>query len=129
MDEPFSEENCLNLQNNLVYRTLADKIYMLRANFPGETVAQVIGHLQEQADVAAYIKSLDFPVDIVSCEYHTAYANDQLVEQLHALGVKAAFWTVDTQEAVRSLLPLNPDCIVTNRPDRVREWFEEELAK
>ena len=129
MEEPLSEENCLNLQNNLIYRTLADKIYMLRANFPGESVNQIIEHLEEQADVAAYIQSLDFPVDIVSCEYHTAYSNPQLVEQLHALGVQAAFWTVDTQDAVRSLLPLNPDCIVTNRPDRVREWVEEELAK
>lgn len=129
MDEPLSEENCLNLQNNLIYRTLADKIYMLRANFPGESVNQIIEHLEEQADVAAYVQSLDFPVDIVSCEYHTAYSNPQLVEQLHALGVQASFWTVDTQDAVRSLLPLNPDCIVTNRPDRVREWMEEELAK
>ena len=41
------------------------------------------------------------------------------------MGVKVALWTVDTEKAVRSLLPLGPDCIVTNRPDRVREWVEE----
>ncbi len=34
------------------------------------------------------------------------------------MGIQAALWTVDTQDAVRSLLPLGPDCIVTNRPDR-----------
>ena len=129
MDEPFSEENCIDLRNNLIYRTVADKVDMLRANFPGETVEQVIGHLEEQADVAAYIKTLDFPVDIVSCEYHTAYSNPELVNQLHAMGIQAAFWTVDTQDAVRSLLPLGPDCIVTNRPDRVREWVNEEIKK
>ena len=38
MDEPFSEENCIDLRNNLIYRTVADKVDMLRANFPGETV-------------------------------------------------------------------------------------------
>ena len=108
---------------------MADKVDMLRANFPGETVEQVIGHLEEQADVAAYIKTLDFPVDIVSCEYHTAYSNPELVNQLHAMGIQAAFWTVDTQDAVRSLLPLGPDCIVTNRPDRVREWVNAEMRK
>ena len=97
MDEPFSEENCIDLRNNLIYRTVADKVDMLRANFPGETVEQVIGHLEEQADVAAYIKTLDFPVDIVSCEYHTAYSNPELVNQLHAMGIQAAFWTVDEQ--------------------------------
>jgi len=129
MDEPFSEENCIDLRNNLIYRTVADKVAMLRANFPGETVEQVIGHLEEQADVAAYIKTLDFPVDIVSCEYHTAYSNPELVNQLHAMGIQAAFWTVDTQDAVRSLLPLGPDCIVTNRPDRVREWVNAEMRK
>ena len=129
MDEPFSEENCIDLRNNLIYRTVADKVDMLRANFPGETVEQVIGHLEEQADVAAYIKTLDFPVDIVSCEYHTAYSNPNLVNQLHAMGIQAAFWTVDTQDAVRSLLPLGPDCIVTNRPDRVREWVNAEMRK
>mgnify|MGYP002923882938 FL=1 len=129
MDEPFSEENCIDLRNNLIYRTVADKVDMLRANFPGETVEQVIGHLEEQADVAAYIKTLDFPVDIVSCEYHTAYSNPELVNQLHAMGIQAAFWTVDTQDAVRSLLPLGPDCIVTNRPDRVREWVNAEMRR
>ena len=129
MDEPFSEENCIDLRNNLIYRTVADKVDMLRANFPGETVEQVIGHLEEQADVAAYIKTLDFPVDIVSCEYHPAYSTPELVNQLHAMGIQAAFWTVDTQDAVRSLLPLGPDCIVTNRPDRVREWVNAEMRK
>ena len=56
--------------------------------------------------MAAYIKTLDFPVDIVSCEYHTAYSNPDLVNQLHAMGIQAAFWTVDTQDAVRSCCPL-----------------------
>ena len=42
MDEPFSEENCIDLRNNLIYRTVADKVDMLRANFPGETVEQAV---------------------------------------------------------------------------------------
>ena len=57
------------------------------------------------------------------------YSNPELVNQLHAMGIQAAFWTVDTQDAVRSLLPLGPDCIVTNRPDRVREWVNAEMRK
>ena len=36
---------------------------------------------------------------------------------------------MDTQDAVRSLLPLGSDCIVTNRPDRVREWVNAEMRK
>ena len=125
MDEPFSEENCIDLRNNLIYRTVADKVDMLRANFPGETVEQVIGHLEEQADVATYIKTLDFPVDIVSCEYHTAYQQPGMVQKLHDLGIKTAYWTVDEEKTVKDLWPLQPDAIVTNRPDRVREWIAE----
>ena len=49
----------------------------------------------------------------------------QAIRELQAMGIKVALWTVDTEKAVRSLLPLGPDCIVTNRPDRVREWVEE----
>jgi len=60
MDEPFSEENCIDLRNNLIYRTVADKVHMLRANFPGDTVEQVFGHLEEQADVAAYVQNVGF---------------------------------------------------------------------
>ena len=128
MDEPFSEENCIDLRNNLIYRTVADKVDMLRANFPGETVEQVIGHLEEQADVAAYIKTLDFPVDIVSCEYHTAYKNAGFIDKLHEMGIKVSLWTVDTEDSVRSLLRTSADAYITNRPDRVREWMEKEQA-
>ena len=96
---------------------------------PGETVEQVIGHLEEQADVATYIKTLDFPVDIVSCEYHTAFANPEVVNQLHDAGCKAAFWTVNTEDVVRSLVPLGPDCFVTDRPDVIREWIEKAQAE
>lgn len=48
-----------------------------------------------------------------------------MVQKLHDLGVKTAFWTVDTEAALKDLWPLQPDAIVTNRPDRVREWAGE----
>ena len=37
----------------------------------------------------------------------------------------AAYWTVDEEKTVKDLWPLQPDAIVTNRPDRVREWIAE----
>lgn len=79
-------------------------------------------HLADQHNPVAYVKSLDFAPEYVSCEYHTAYSNPGFIAKLQAMGVKVALWTVDTEDAVRSLLPLGPDCLVTNRPDRVREW-------
>ena len=72
-----------------------------------------------------YVQTLDFKPDWVSCEYHTAYQQPSMVQKLHDLGIKAAYWTVDGEQAVKDLWPLQPDAIVTNRPDRVREWISE----
>ena len=115
-------------ENGWLSRWVGDKISMLKASFPGEDLNAVVRHLAEQHDPVKYIKGLDFQVDYVSCEYHTAYSNPKMVEKLHDAGVRVAFWTVDTEDAVRSLLALQPDAIVTNRPDRVREWIEKEQA-
>ena len=81
--------------------------------------------LLEQRDPKKYVQTLDFKPDWVSCEYHTAYQQPSMVQKLHDLGIKAAYWTVDGEQAVKDLWPLQPDAIVTNRPDRVREWISE----
>ena len=112
-------------ENGWMTRWVNDKVSMLRANFPGESLQAVAKHLADQHNPVAYVKSLDFAPEYVSCEYHTAYSNPDFIPKLQAMGIKVALWTVDTEKAVRSLLPLGPDCLVTNRPDRVREWVEE----
>ena len=118
--ENTDDENC-----SWMLRQAGNQISMLMANFPGKSVAEVAGSLLAQRDPVKYIQTLDFKPDWVSCEYHTVYQQPGLVQRLHDLGVKAAFWTVDTEEAVKDLWPLQPDAIVTNRPDRVREWVAE----
>lgn len=118
--ELYSEEN------STLSRWIDNQITMLKASFPGQNMISILFNLAAQRDPAAYIKKLSFTPDYVSCEYHTAYAHPTVVDELHELGVKVAFWTPDTKNAIRSLLPLGPDFIVTNRPDAVREWMEEE---
>ena len=118
--ENVDDENC-----SWMIRWVSNQVSMLRANFPGKSLAEVLQRLAEQHDPVEYIKTLDFKPDWVSCEYHTAYQQPGIVQKLHDLGIKAAFWTVDTEEAVKDLWPLQPDAIVTNRPDRVREWTSE----
>ena len=44
------------------------------------------------------------------------------------MSIKVSLWTVDTEDSVRSLLRTSADAYITNRPDRVREWMEKELA-
>ena len=118
--ENADDENC-----SWMMRWMGNQVSMLRADFPGESLGRVLQHLLDQRDPVKYIQTLDFKPDWVSCEYHTIYQQPGIVQRLHELGVKAAFWTVDAKEAVKDLWPLQPDAIVTNRPDRVREWITE----
>lgn len=119
----------LEEQNGWMTRWVADKISMLRANFPGESLKEIYEHLKEQCDPVAYVQTLDFPLEYVSCEYHTAYEYPRFVGQMHQLGIKVALWTVDTEDSVHWLLKTKPDALVTNRPDRVREWLEEKTQE
>lgn len=62
------EENC-----SWMTRWMSDKVSMLRASFPGESLNEIYKNLMAQRDLPAYIRSLDFVPEWVSCEYHTAY--------------------------------------------------------
>lgn len=117
------EENC-----GWMSRWMNDKVSMLRASFPGESLNEIYKNLMAQRDLPAYIRSLDFVPEWVSCEYHTAYKRPEFIDVLHEMGIKVSLWTVDTEDAVRSLLRTGADAYITNRPDRVREWMEKELA-
>ena len=61
-------------ENGWMTRWVNDKVSMLRANFPGESLQAVAKHLADQHNPVAYVKSLDFAPEYVSCEYHTAYS-------------------------------------------------------
>ena len=117
------EENC-----SWMTRWMTDKVSMLRANFPGESLNEIYKNLMAQRDLPGYIRSLDFVPEWVSCEYHTAYKNAGFIDKLHEMGIKVSLWTVDTEDSVRSLLRTGADAYITNRPDRVREWVEKEQA-
>ena len=117
------EENC-----SWMTRWMSDKVSMLRANFPGESLNEIYKNLMAQRDLPGYISSLDFVPEWVSCEYHTAYKNAGFIDKLHEMGIKVSLWTVDTEDSVRSLLRTSADAYITNRPDRVREWMEKEQA-
>ncbi len=121
-EENLEEENASPV--SIMTRLLSDRVSMLRASFPGESMREILNHLKQQRDPAAYVKSLDFQVEWVSCEYHTAYSNPRFVGQLRELGVKTALWTVDTEQELKWLMQVEPDAFVTNRPDHLKKWLE-----
>ena len=122
-EDAADEENC-----SWMTRWMSDKVSMLQASFPGESLNEIYKNLMAQRDLPAYIRSLDFVPEWVSCEYHTAYKSPKFIDTLHEMGIKVSLWTVDTEDSVRSLLRTSADAYITNRPDCVREWIEKEQA-
>lgn len=120
----IDDENC-----RWVTRWVEDKVNMLWANFPGENMFEVVDNVLEQRDPVEYIQTLPFVPEYVCCKYETAYPYPSIVKKFHEMGMKVAFWTVDTEETIRDLMELEPDAIITNRPDRAREWVEQWLAE
>ncbi len=88
------EENC-----SWMTRWMSDKVSMLRASFPGESLNEIYKNLMAQRDLPGYIRSLDFVPEWVSCEYHTAYKNAGFIDKLHEMGIKVSLWTVDTEDS------------------------------
>ena len=121
----FSVENVDDENCSWMLRQIGSQVSMLQVEFPNESLIEVIQHLLDQRDPVKYVQTLDFKPDWVSCEYHTAYQQPSMVQKLHDLGIKTAYWTVDEEKTVKDLWPLQPDAIVTNRPDRGREWIAE----
>ena len=123
--ENVDDENC-----SWLTRWVSDKYSMLQASFPGDNLQEIIAKIRQQHDPVEYVKTLDFKPDWVSCEYHTIYQQPGMVQRLHDMGIKVSFWTADTEEAAKALWDVQPDAIVTNRPDRMREWVSElEMAE
>ena len=121
--EIVEEPDALGEENSAFTRWVSNQVTMLRASFPGEGWLSILADIAAQREPAEYAQNLSFHPDYISCEYHTAFVQHDVVDKLHAQGIKAGFWTPDTRHAIRSLAPLAPDALITNRPDRVREWL------
>ncbi len=48
---------------------------------------------------------------------HKKYITSKIVEKAHSLGIKVILWTPDTKSAMKKLIKIGADGIVTNRPD------------
>jgi len=58
-------------------------------------------------------------IDAVSMNY--IFVNQSVVNTVHQNGKKIFVWTVDREEDIRSMISLNVDNIITNRPDKAAE--------
>ncbi len=56
------------------------------------------------------------------------YWTRELVDAVHAAGLEASTWTVNTEAELDHVLPLGVDSIASNYPDRVRAYLDRHAA-
>ena len=61
------------------------------------------------------------PVDVVIPQFRLA--SRELIEEVHDEGLTVWAWTVNDEEEVRRLVNLGVDGLITDHPDKVREWL------
>ncbi len=81
----------------------------------GTTWSDLENLIAEQADIKAYVESLDFQVEYVNCHFNSL--TKELIDAMHADGIGVFAWTPDETWEISKVLKLLPDGIVTNRPD------------
>ena len=89
----------------------------------GTTWSELEVLIDEQADIAAYVESLDFQVEYVNCHFNSL--TKELIDAMHADGIGVFAWTPDETWELSKVLELSPDGIVTNRPDTALSMIDE----
>jgi glycerophosphoryl diester phosphodiesterase len=88
------------------------KMNTLLPNVPLGVLTSSLTHTTEQA-----LKDISLYADYFNPKY--GIVTESLVNQVHALGMKIASWTVRSQESADFILDMNVDAIVTDYPDYV----------
>lgn len=99
---------------------VTELINSMVALYPHSTLNEVFQTTQRQSDLVEYVKSLDFHVDYLHPEYHSALTDESLIPRLAALGVGVSPYTPDSQDELTALYKQNCYGIITNRPDILR---------
>lgn len=115
--ENIMDGNPLGVNGKDLPAILMELAHSMSAMYPGDTLREIMDQLERQNNLDTYIAGLDFHVDYLHCEYHSCLSDPQLIEKLHQRGVGVNPWTVDTPADLLAILAMQPDGIITNRPD------------
>ncbi len=111
-------------ENGSMTRWVNDKVSMLRANFPGESLQAVGKASGRPAQPGGLCGNLDFKPEYVSCRIPHRLQQPGLYPEARPW---ASRWPCGpwTRKRLSGACCPWAGYIVTNRPDRVREWVEE----
>lgn len=111
------DTEALGIRGKDASSVLMEQIQAMAALYPGKTFRQIRAELKKQQNLTEYVASLDFKLDYLHCEYHSCLQDPTLIAQMHKMGVGVNPWTVDEKEDLEQIVAMEPDGIITNRPD------------
>ena len=100
--------------------TMLEVVHSVAAAVPaGTSYLDLKTMLAQEADVAAFVESLDFQVDYVNCHYNSL--TPELVTAMHDKSIGVMTWTPDETRDLEKTLGLSVEAIVTNQPEAAQE--------
>lgn len=100
---------------------VAELVSAIAAMYPSETWEEAAAAIQAQADLTAYVDSLDFQLDYLHPMYLSCQMDPKLVAKMHARSIGVNAWTANTADVIQMLMDLGVDGVITDRPDLAME--------
>lgn len=115
----LEDEQALEEENSALLYYLKDRVTALTADHPGENLYEIIQSFGIIRDLVSYVKQLTFPIECLTCEYHSCFKDTTLVRRVEELGLICAPWPgfEENRQELRSLVEMAPHTIVTNKPE------------
>lgn len=120
----------LDGENGKIYQTLRDRVLALLSNYPGKNMLEILEDMFRQSDLPRYVSQFDFPVDYVGTSYYEHFRDPDLVKKFQAMGIGSAPWPMfnETELELRSILKMEPEMLLTNKPDLLHRMMDEQDA-
>ena len=100
--------------------TMLEIFHAVAAATPsGTTYRNLEKMLGEQSDLISYVKSLDFPVEYLCCQFNSL--TEELMDAMHNEGIGVLAWTPDRKADLEKTIAFAPEGVITNHPETALE--------
>ncbi len=115
------ESGELEEENGFLYQYVRDRYLALLSNFPGQDLLEILQDYVHQIDTLGYVQQFDFPVDYIGPTYYGCFRDTSLIQRGSAAGFGMVPWPMfpESRRDLRSLVQMQPEIIVTNKPEEL----------
>ncbi len=116
----------LDGENGPVYQAFRDRFLAMCSNYPGKNLLEILQEYFCQRDLPSYVSQIDFPIDYIGPNYYDCFRDPDLISKIREMGFLTAPWPMfeESRRELRSILKMQPDVIVTNKPELLLSLIE-----